>query len=98
MFNRDVEELYPWIPLGTLVRVVGVSPDIAFDRTLRVGATRPDVVEVQTRLNEAGFIHGDADGRFGPATAAAAAKMQRTYGLPVDGEVWTDMYYILGLK
>lgn len=98
MFNRDVEELYPWVPLGTPVRIVGVKPPVDFGRVLKVGATGPDVVEVQLRLNEAGFVHGDADGRFGPATKVAVERMQRTYGLSVDGEVWTDMYYILGLK
>lgn len=98
MFNRDVEELYPWVPHGAPVRIVGVKPPVEFGRPLKVGLSGPDVVEVQLRLNEAGFVHGDADGRFGPATESAVRQMQRTYGLPVDGEVWTDMYYILGLK
>lgn len=97
MFNRDVEELYTWIPIGTPVRIIGVKPNIRFDRTLRSGGTGPDVVEMQLRLNETGFVHGDSDGRFGPATERAVRKLQRTYGLPVDGQVWTDMYYILGL-
>lgn len=98
MFNRDVEELYEWVSLGVSVRIVGVKPSVRFDRTLRVGTTGADVVEVQARLNELGFVHGDADGRFGPATEAAVKKLQLHYGLPVDGQIWSDMYYILGLK
>lgn len=98
MFNRDVEELYPWVPMGASVRIMGVKPPVEFNRTLRVGASGQDVVDVQQRLNELGFIHGDADGRFGPATEAAVKRLQTDYGLPVDGEVWVDMYYILGLK
>lgn len=98
MFNRDVEELYPWVPMGAAVRITGVLPPIDFGRTLRIGTSGPDVVEVQRRLNELGFTHGDADGRFGPATESSVKRLQKEYGLPVDGEVWTDMYYILGLR
>lgn len=98
MFNRDVEELYPWVPLGASVRIIGVKPDIQFNRVLRAGHSGPDVVEVQLRLNGVGFVHGDADGRFGPATEGAVRKLQRTYGLPEDGQVWADVYYVLGLR
>lgn len=98
MFNRDVEELYPWVPIGTSVRIVGSRPAVVFDRELKQGATGPDVVELQLRLNEAGFVHGDADGRFGPATESALRALQRTYGLPEDGVAWSDVYYVLGLK
>lgn len=98
MFNRDVEELYEWVSVGTPVKIVGVKPPITFGRRLRHGATGKDVVEVQLKLKEMGFLAGDADGRYGPATRAAVERLQRTFGLPVDGEVWGDVYYILGLK
>lgn len=98
MYNRDVEELYEWVSVGTPVKIVGVKPPITFGRRLNVGAVGKDVVEVQLRLKEMGFDLGDADGRFGPATRAAVERLQRTFGLPVDGEVWGDVYYILGLK
>ncbi|HEY8496803.1 MAG TPA: peptidoglycan-binding protein [Limnochordales bacterium] len=98
MFNRDVEELYEWVSVGTPVKIVGVKPPITFGRRLRQGVTGKDVVEVQLKLKEMGFHAGDADGRFGPATRAAVERLQRTFGLPVDGEVWGDVYYILGLK
>lgn len=98
MFNRDVEELYEWVPLGARVIISGVKRPVAFNRTLRVGAQGPDVVEVQLRLNELGFDVGDADGRFGPRTEAAVRRLQQTFGLPVDGQVWADVYLILGLK
>ncbi|MBO8141904.1 MAG: peptidoglycan-binding protein [Firmicutes bacterium] len=98
MFNRDVEELYEWVSVGTRVKIVGVKPSVSFGRRLRQGVSGKDVVEVQLRLNEMGFSAGDADGRFGPNTRAAVERLQRTFGLPVDGEVWTDVYYILGLQ
>jgi len=98
MFNRDVEELYRWVPLRTPVRIVGPTPDLAFNRTLQPGATGADVVQVQLRLKELGFDLGYADGRYGPQTEAAVRELQRFYGLPEDGRVYEDIYYVLGLK
>lgn len=98
MFNRDVEELYEWVPLGTPVIISGVRRPVAFNRTLTTGSQGPDVVEVQLRLNEFGFDVGDADGRYGPRTEAAVRRLQRVFGLPQDGRVWADVYYVLGLK
>lgn len=98
MFNHDVEELYEWVPTGTRVKIIGVEPDVSFDRRLRQGLTGRDVVFVQLRLQELGFDAQGADGRYGPNTARAVEELQRLYGLPVDGEVYEDVYYILGLK
>lgn len=98
MHNRDVEELYMWVPVGTRVIIRGVDPDVSFNRRLTVGVTGRDVVYVQLRLQELGFNARGADGRFGPNTAEAVKELQRLYGLPVDGEVYDDVYYILGLK
>ncbi|HEY8531226.1 MAG TPA: peptidoglycan-binding protein, partial [Limnochorda sp.] len=98
MFNRDVEELYRWVPLRTPVRIVGPAPKLRFDRVLQPGVTGADVVQVQLRLKELGFDLGYADGRFGPQTEAAVRELQRFYGLPEDGRVYEDVYYVLGLK
>lgn len=98
MFNRDVEELYRWVPLRTPVRIVGPAPKLRFNRVLQPGATGADVVQVQLRLKELGFDLGYADGRFGAQTEAAVRELQRFYGLPEDGRVYEDVYYVLGLK
>lgn len=98
MHNRDVEELYSWVSVGTRVMITGVEPDVSFNRRLTVGISGRDVVFVQLRLQELGFNAQGADGRFGPNTADAVKELQRLYGLPIDGEVYDDVYYILGLK
>jgi len=98
MFNHDVEELYSWLPLGTKVIIVGDTPPINFGRTISLGSSGKDVVAVQSRLQELGFPVGGADGRWGPNSEAAARSLQKLYGLPADGTVYTDIYYILGLK
>lgn len=98
MYNHDVEELYEWVPTGTPVTIRGVVPDVEFNRTLRTGMSGRDVVYVQFRLGDLGFDPKGADGRFGPDTERAVKEMQRLYGLPVDGQVYDDLYYLLGLK
>lgn len=98
MHNRDVEELYDWVSVGTPVTILGVTPDVSFNRTLQVGHTGRDVVFVQFRLAELGFDPQGADGRYGPNTALAVEALQRLYGLPVDGRVYDDVYHILGFK
>ncbi len=98
MHNRDVEQLFEWVPTGTPVTIIGNAQEVSFNRTLHVGMTGRDVVYVQFRLADLGFSPQGADGRFGPNTARAVEELQRLYGLPVDGKVYDDVYYLLGLK
>ena len=53
---------------------------------LRQGSSGPQVKNLQTLLNAAGFDCGAADGEFGPKTAAALLAFQRAHGLGADGE------------
>lgn len=98
MFNEDVEELWDWVPLNTPVKIIGVEPDVTFDRVIQSGSSGRDVVFVQLRLQELGFDAQGADGRFGPNSVAAVHELQDLYNLPIDGRVYDDIYYILGLK
>lgn len=98
MYNRDVEELYEWVEIGTYVRIIGDPPPVKFNRRMQVGSSGEDVVFVQFRLQDLGFDARGADGRFGPNTEAAVRQLQQAYGLPEDGVVYDDLYYILGLK
>lgn len=97
MFNKDVEELYSWVSVGTQVSIVGRTPKIKLRNTLRVGDTGQDVVQVQQHLQALG-IQVAADGRYGPQTQAYIQQLQQLYGLPADGTIYSDMYYLLGLK
>lgn len=99
MHNRDVEELYEWITVGTPVRIVGDPPThLRFNRTLRTGTSGDEIVFVQLQLNKMGFDTRGADGRYGGNTESAVRQLQNAYGLPVDGTVYDDVYYILGLR
>ncbi len=98
MHNRDVEQLYEWVGMGTPVKIVGVEPYLTFERTLGKGASGESVVKVQERLAGFGFDPGDSDGRFGEATARAVRELQRVYGLPATGDITRDLYFVLGLR
>lgn len=85
LHNKDVEELYDLIPLGTLVKITG---KVATSRILRLGVTYGnDVIDVQRILQSLGYYKGDLDGIYGPLTAAAVRSFQADKDLVVDGIV-----------
>jgi peptidoglycan hydrolase-like protein with peptidoglycan-binding domain len=97
MYNRDVEELYSWVNIGTPVSIMGATPSITLRTRIEPGNSGKDVVKVQQRLQQAS-LKTDADGRYGPQTVNAVKQLQNIYGLPIDGTVYSDVYYVLGLK
>ena len=54
---------------------------------LEVGSSGSDVVKVQQRLIQWGYLDGVADGRYGEATRSAVIRFQRGNGLTADGRV-----------
>ena len=56
-------------------------------RTLRIGASGPDVFDLQHDLQALGHYDGDVDGRFGGRTETAVMLLQRAAGLERDGVV-----------
>jgi putative chitinase len=65
--------------------------------TLRQGASGPDVMDLQKRLNELGFGVGTADGDFGPKTLAGVKAFQKAKGLEADGIVGPKTWSALGI-
>lgn len=49
------------------------------------GSQGPEVSELQTLLNQAGYYNGAITGSFGPETTAAVQQFQTNQGLAVDG-------------
>lgn len=54
---------------------------------LKTGSIGQQVVQLQNRLIELGYLTGDADGQFGPATENAVILFQQQNGLDADGKV-----------
>ena len=69
MRNKDVEELFEWVPVGTPVRIQGQS--VVMGRTLKYESVGADVVQLQVKLRKLGYLEGRADGFFNRDTEMA---------------------------
>lgn len=70
-------------------------------RTLRLGMSGTDVMEIQAMLQKIGYQPGAVDGYFGPQTANAVIQFQREHGLIADGVIGPATFqamerYLLG--
>lgn len=100
MQNKDVEALYPLVPLGTPVKIVEngqIFPKNFSGPTLKYKAYGQNVVYLQSRLKEKGIIFDSADGRFGKMTELAVKYYQVWNGLPVTGIGDQATYRSLGM-
>ncbi len=99
MHNRDVEELYEKVGIGTKVIILGhvLGEPHQNPRSLAKGDVGGDVLLIQNRLRGAGFFQGECNGRFGSRTEAAMKAFERANDLPVDGVVNLHDYEALGL-
>ncbi|MDD4586836.1 MAG: peptidoglycan-binding protein [Heliobacteriaceae bacterium] len=85
MHKKDVEELYSWVPLGTTVKVINSALVSLHKRQYRRGEMGQDIVYLQYRLQEMGYLQGLADGRFGPSTEEAVRALQKEHGFDENG-------------
>lgn len=102
MFNRDVEKLYPIIPLYTTVRIVDDGHIVPRDfqpgkANMKKGMSGQKVVYVQSRLKELGLVFDVADGRYGAMTEFAVKYFQAWHMLPATGEVDEATYRAMGM-
>lgn len=85
MLNRDVEQLYALVAIGTTVDVVGATPMVKIRRPLKLGVIGQDVVELQRLLRLAAVYPGRLEGTFTPAVETAVKKFQLVAHLPETG-------------
>jgi murein L,D-transpeptidase YcbB/YkuD len=95
MRNRDVEELFEWVPIGTPVRIEGRK--IKLERVLKYQSSGPDVALLQMKLKELGYLHTRADGIFGVVTEEAVRCFQTEHGLEPTGVVNKSLVEVLAL-
>ncbi len=99
MFNRHVDEMYPWIPAGAPVIIVGNSftyMDPPY-KILRRGDRGAAVMEVQKALDRLGYNMG-VDGIWGGEMEQVIYQYRKDVGLPRDNSVNEKVYQSLGLK
>lgn len=85
MRNKDVEELFEWVPVGTSVKIIGKP--IKVQRELKYQMNGSDVVILQLKLKELGYLIGRADGIYGKGTEQAVRRYQEEQGLEITGAV-----------
>lgn len=95
---KDAEKLYRMIPAGTRVVLEGgpYGPLNWGLRTLREGDRGADVMELQRRLAQRGYL-GSADGVFGPSTRQAVLRARRDLSLPPGDQADAALQRKLGI-
>jgi hypothetical protein len=93
--NKDIEELFEWVPVGTPVRIVGQA--FRTQRTLKYEDIGADVVQLQVKLKNLGYLEGRADGFFNKDTEEAIKRFQHDNGLKKNGIVDQKILERLGL-
>lgn len=99
MHNSQVEEIFPWVPVGTRVIIVG-RPLLYMDqpyKTLKWGDVGSPVMEVQKTLKRLGYYHGEIDGIWGRSLEEAVEIYRMSNELPGENQVDREMYHSLGL-
>jgi hypothetical protein len=85
MFNKDVEEVYNRVQIGTPVHIMG-DPFVG-RRVLVRGIAGSDVLFLQKRLRQLGLFHYNPNGIFGYHTERAIIEFQKQNQLPLTGQV-----------
>lgn len=100
MLNRDVEKLYPTIPLGATVKILEegkMFPKNIKPISLKNGSSGQQVVYAQSRLKELGYEFDRADGRYGNMTELAVKYYQAWNGLEATGVMDETTYQAMGM-
>ena len=85
MRNKDVEELFEWVPVGTSVKIIGKPIKVQLELKYQMNGS--DVVILQLKLKELGYLIGRADGIYGKGTEQAVRRYQEEQGLEITGAV-----------
>ncbi|KGP76720.1 cell wall hydrolase [Desulfosporosinus sp. Tol-M] len=84
----------PWwvltIGLILCIALSGIAYGAFGDRLLGRGSKGPEVIELQKKLVQLGYVVGTVDGKFGSKTEAAVRRFQKERGLRVDGLAGTQ--------
>lgn len=96
---KDAEKLYALAPMGTRVVIEGgaYGPLYTGLRSLKEGDRGADVQQLQRRLIARGFLQGNADGVFGPATRQAVVAARQALGLPLGDRADAPLQEKLGM-
>ncbi|HUS88284.1 MAG TPA: spore cortex-lytic enzyme [Desulfosporosinus sp.] len=85
----------PWgvlVAIGLILSIglSGIAYGALGDRLLGRGSKGPEVIELQKKLTQLGYVVGTVDGKFGSKTETAIRRFQKERGLRVDGLAGTQ--------
>lgn len=100
MLNKDVEELYKIVDIGTNVIIYGGPYGLYTNqfRHLKPGDRGSDVYEVQKRMKERGYYSQTVDGVYGEGMKAAVIKFRKDNKLRIIHDIDKDFYNKLEIK
>ena len=98
MAGRKVRRGAKWIALcAALTALLALWGAARAAVVLEVGSSGENVVKVQKRLIQYGYLSGTADGKYGEATRDAVIWFQKRNGLTADGRVGAKTAAALGV-
>jgi len=98
MHNKNVEEIYPLVTVGTPVTIIGTpfgAPGTP-PAVLKFGDKGPDVLEVQRALKRLGYLKWKPDGFWGQGTEKAVKQFREDNGLYGQAVIDDQVYRLLG--
>lgn len=100
MYNKDIEELYKTVPMGTPVKIYGgpYGPFGEGFRTIKSGQFGSDVYEVERILKEKGYFHGYVNGIFDSSLVSAVYSFQKKHNMKQRDQIDWEFYKKLGVK
>lgn len=100
MLNKDVEDLYKYVGIGTIVTIHGgpYGPFGSSFRTLKPGDTGSDVYEIQRILKNKGYYKGYVDGKYGEGMKESIIKYRKDNKLNIDHNIDSEFYKAIGVK
>ena len=98
MAGRKLSRRAKWIALcAALTALLALWGAARAAVVLEVGSSGENVVRVQKRLIQYGYLSGTADGKYGEATRDAVIWFQKRNGLTADGRVGAKTAAALGV-
>jgi hypothetical protein len=100
MFNKDVEDLYGHVQVGTTVVIYGGPYGLFTNqfRDLIPGDRGSDVFEVQRKLKNLGYYSGNPDGVYGDRMKSEVIKFRKDNNLQITHDINEELYKKLDMK
>lgn len=99
MRNRDVNELYKMVRIGTPVKIISGYYGLMGHgyKVIKSGDRGSDVQVVQKKLKEQGYYNGILDGVYGPGMERAIRKFEADKSLPITYDIGPQLFMNLGI-